>query len=225
MPAGHPVIVLPALQYAFPRSLFVPPPQPAPAGWGAPWVPNLPDWQEGDVLLVGKKGLSGHLIGIGQSLLLPSGLANTHWSHCAIYAGGGKVVDAMPGKGVRTRPVEDFCAVRDVAILRMQVGGKLLHPSLGNQIAGAAIALSQLPYATSSLAAIAARFLTSCFGVAQKPVAPWVRKVYCSSLVVLAYREIGITLDHEPNVLPCMPANLQFHSSLFLRPVDWHELV
>lgn len=112
MPVGQLVEVLPSLQEAVPKNLSVPPTLVAPAHWRATWVPNLGDWQPGDVVLVGKRGFSGRLISTAQTLLLPAGLADAQWSHCAIYVGNGVAIDAMPGRKNGVREVQSGTLLR-----------------------------------------------------------------------------------------------------------------
>lgn len=227
MPVGQQVDVLPSLAVAVPAQQFRPPPQTAPARWQAKLVPNLADWQPGDVVLVGRRGLSGNLIALAQRLILPIGMADGHWSHCAIYIGGGEVIDAMPGngKGVRQRDLQEYCQLRNVARLRLELAGSLLNPVDGKRVADTAAMMLTLPYAMSSLGGIAARSLVTLFGMSQLQVRSQVKKVYCSSLVVMAYLGLGIRLDDDANVLPCMPANLQFHHALWTGAVTWHVTV
>ena len=227
MPVGHAVNVLPSLRDALANGLAVPPPVPWIYGWSLKLAPNLSDWQPGDIVLVEKRGAKGALIAAGQWAILPSSVSSTRWSHCAIYVGAGSIVDAMPGTGigVRQRYLHEYCPKRATALLRLDVGGKLLDHTIGQFIADEAKNLEGKPYAIGALASVAGRFLSKWLKVGQKPVRRDVRKLYCSSLVVVAYKAINIDLDYDPNVLPCMPANLLAHKDLYSQPLDWHEII
>jgi cell wall-associated NlpC family hydrolase len=227
MPVGQAVAVLPSLKDAVYNGLSVPPPVPRPVGWTFSLAPDLNDWQPGDIVLVEKRGVKGALIAAAQWTILPAATSSTRWSHCAIYVGGGEIVDAMPGKdiGVRQRKFADYCFDRATALLRLDVGGKLLDPLLGQLISAEAKRLVGQPYAISALARVAGRFLAKAFGVGQQPVPRQAKKLYCSSLVVVAYKAININLDFDPNVLPCLPSNLPTHQDLYSLPLDWHVVI
>lgn len=229
MPLGQPVAVLPSLLDAIAGGHHVPPPVHKPFGWTLILTPDFDDWQSGDIVLVEKRGINGALIAVGQGILLSSVSSNTQWSHCGIYIGGGRIVDAMPGKnvGVRKRLLDDYTSKRATALLRLAIDGTLIDPAIGRLVARAAEALLTYRYSIKNLAALAVRFLLKKAGIVpgMKPVAKDIKKLYCSSLVVVAYRAIGVNIDYDPNVLPCMPANLPAHQDLYSQVTDWRPII
>jgi hypothetical protein len=224
MPAGQPIYALPSLQQAKNDHLARPPAKRRPAVWRPLIVPNLDAWQPGDIVLVNRRGLSGAAIGPGQVLLGPTGSAARRWSHCAIYVGDGLVVDAVPRGGVGIRSLEGYCARRATALLRLEIDGAFLSREQGLKVAARARELAGKRYAYGALVGLAFKRLLT---VLRLPVPrsnddPEVKRLFCSSLVVVAYNAINVPIEQDPNVAPCLPANLPLHSNLWSQDLRWH---
>lgn len=227
MPLGQQLDVLSSLQDALQHQLAIPPPVYRPLVWWHPLlVPNLDEWQPGDIVLVKRSGASGMVIGPGQAMIGPAPVNTRDWSHCAIYAGEGFVIDAMPRGGVQVRPLLEYCGKRATALLRLEINGAWLNAAQGAEIVRRARKLVDTPFAFGQLIRLAATHLAQILGGAPAggtPAPPIATRLFCSSLVVVAYNAINILLEQDPNVAPCLPANLPSHASLWSQGTHWHE--
>lgn len=188
----------------------------APQGWGLPIVPNFQDWELGDIVLMSAQGVSGTMIHLGQQIL--AGRATPSWSHAALYAGNGEVVESVAGQGVRRAPIEPYCISRSLAVLRLAPFNGLV-PNAGPLALGMAAQRIGDPYAWKDLVSLVKVWRSptpqpnSSAGVA----------AYCSALIVQCYasQPINTALDLAPGCLPCLPATLATHPWLDDVPVEW----
>jgi hypothetical protein len=226
MPRGQQLDVLPSLQDALQHQLAIAPPVYRPLVWRPLLVPNVDEWQPGDIVLVMRSGASGMVLGPGQVLIGPAPANTRDWSHCAIYAGEGFVVDAMPRGGVQVRSLFEYCEKRATALLRLEINGAWLNEAQGREIVRKARTLVDTPYAFGNLIRLALARLAQMLrgkptGGTSAP--PKASRLFCSSLVVVAYNAINIQLEQDPDVAPCLPANLPSHASLWSQGTHWHE--
>ncbi|MCA9705903.1 MAG: hypothetical protein KDK70_08660 [Myxococcales bacterium] len=160
------------------------------------------DLQVGDIILT-----SAATIG---SVVIQLGSAGTV-SHAVLYAGGGIIIEAMPGDaGVREYPLDQMLAGSEKAIVLRRVG---LTPSQGLAVVERARSYVGRGYdmlgAVASVAYQIDRFILC-------PIQPWIddcnawaqsnsawafdpEGFFCSELVAKAFEEIGMPLTDSPS--------------------------
>jgi hypothetical protein len=120
---------------------------------GEPWVPNLSDWQAGDILLFSKtaaKDPIGTYIEARQKALTALGPTHTKWIHAAVYVRDGVCVEATYQSGVSV--TLDALGKRlehsDISVVRLRrtAEGADVTPDIGWQIAEVALSYLSLQY-------------------------------------------------------------------------------
>jgi hypothetical protein len=83
-------------------------------------LPNLSDWNLGDVLLYAPDSYAfrQRLISTGQRFHFPS--EHACWTHCALYVGGGYVVDSVGASGVDKRSIETLTQDGHIRVRRLK---------------------------------------------------------------------------------------------------------
>jgi cell wall-associated NlpC family hydrolase len=205
-------------QGVFPTVVEGPPPN-----WSERFVPNFSEWQEGDVVLVGARGTIGFFIFAGQWFVSGQPAASCKWSHCAIYAGRGEIIDAVPGAGVTRRSLLQYCNHRAISLRRGRVGHQMLMPSAdGHAIVLAAQKAIGSAYHTADLWRLAGYWLRR--RGPQFVQSTLARRYFCSGLVVQAYASVGLRLDGK-GYRPCLPATFDSHAALVPVPIEWRLAV
>jgi len=192
-----------------------------PAGWVLSVVPNLADWQLGDIVLMSARGAAGGLLQAGQTALLPQLRAHANWVHCGIYAGNGKVIDALPDRGVQARSLAAYARHRSLQVKRLKIGADLLADDAdGREIVQAARTMLHASYAWQELTRDCMHLALRRVGLAG--LSAHVRnRFYCSALVVRAYVQgARVNLDDDQGQ-PCLPSTLSAHPDLRSIPVHW----
>lgn len=187
----------------------------APKNWPGHLVPNLSDWQPGDILLVarddGKLGLG---IEVAQRLSAAAAVRRAAaFTHAAIYLGDGQLVDATPIDGVAQRSVWFYCQRRTVALRRLNAPSGVV----GWGAAISATALRHVGEEYSLLAAIQSKLLPTA--------EPDPLRLYCSTFVGLVLAEAtGVLLWTRREHRPLHPATLASHPDLHEVPLEWRPL-
>ncbi|QJW83367.1 hypothetical protein HK414_01605 [Ramlibacter terrae] len=198
--------VLPSFRYAA-SCLGIAREANVPSGWPVHYVPNLSDWQEGDLVLF---EATSWLIPAAQWL---KGRTRVHrkWSHAAIYVGNGEIVEAVVGQGVVVRSLWQYCQTRELMLRRLDV--PTLPAANIQKIALQARALVGKPYSRQHA-------LLGLLGLAKHPRAD---ELYCSTTAGLAIDSAtGIDLSHhQPAWQPLYPATLAGHPWLKTIDVEW----
>ena len=192
-----------------PRELNVP------VGWQGTYVPNLSDWQEGDIVLVEGTGLSGLAIRGVQSITYNLRmLMGAKWSHAAVYVGSGMVVDATNPAGVTEQSLWNYCSRRAIAVRR-----------LGDPTTSAA-AIRDIAHRARSHVGESYSSMQALFSALRIPVAntPNPAELICSTFAGLAVAEAtGIRLWSDPRHQPLMPAILATHVDLDSVQLEWRN--
>lgn len=190
--------------------------RPVPPTWPGTYVPNLSDWQEGDILLVEGSGLSGLIIRAAQVTTMNLAmLQGAQWSHAAVYVGNGTVIDAAFPAGVTEQPLWNYCEKRAVTVRRL--GDPSLSTATKRVIALAARSHIGEPYSVLQ-AALAKLGLPS----AQSPNPA---ALFCSTFAGLVVAEAtGIRLWSAPEHQPLLPAILATHLDLDSVPLEWRNI-
>jgi uncharacterized protein YycO len=183
-----------------------------PVAWPGIHVPNLSDWDEGDIVLVEGTGLRGAVIRAAQSASMNLAmLKGARWSHAAVYVGGGMVVEATPPQ-VRQQPLWNYCRTRAVAVRRLGDPGT----STAVKRSMAAIAVGHVGKPYSTLQAVWAKL-----GIPNAQ-APDPAALFCSTFVGLVVAEAtGIRLWSDPKHQPLLPAVLAAHPDLDTVLLEW----
>jgi uncharacterized protein YycO len=136
------------------------------------------------------------------------------WSHAAIYAGNGEVIEMTVGHGVRRESVWEYCKDRATTLLR--VGDPAYTASQLAPVVSEALSHLGQPYGIlhAFLAAVGWRNTG-------KPNPTW---LYCSTFVGLCYDNgVGIDLSSDPSCQPLFPGTLASHPDLISVDVEWRR--
>jgi cell wall-associated NlpC family hydrolase len=181
-----------------------------PDDWPGTYCPNFSDWAPGDIVLVHRtQDITGILLAAGQLASLKSSIRKSyHVTHAGIYVGGGRMIDATPGRPVDTVSLWEYCQTRPLELRRVP-------DVVGQDIADAAN--SHLGQSYSILQVVLSKLVP---GTKVVPDA-----VYCSILVGAVVTEAtGIVLESDPKYRPLYPAVLARHPGLQIVNLEWFSL-
>ena len=201
---------MPALTALDNLSILPAPPAVArPMAWPWPWnVPNLADWQPGDVLVM--RGSPNSLVSLFQAAQNdPQLKVNSHWTHCAIYVGDGLMVEAVPWHGARVSRIFPSARARDIWVLRVRG-----TPDQRKLAAEKALEVEGLPYSTFL---IGHHVLNGGAGPGNNPTS-----LVCSSLVTFALRQAKIALRPVGQHSQMLPASFVSHPWFTPVSTRWH---
>lgn len=189
---------------------------PLPGCWPGTYVPNLSEWEEGDIVLVEAAGFSGLVIrGVQAGTMNIAMLQGALWSHAAVYVGNGMVVDAAFPAGVTAQPLWNYSATRAVTVRR--VGDPTVSLAMRRFIGVSATTHVGQPYSLLQ-AALAKLGIPSA-------QAPNPNALFCSTFAGLVVAEAtGIRLWSDPKHQPLLPAILATHPDLDTVPVEWRNI-
>lgn len=194
-----------------------------PAGWPGSVIPNLSDWQLGDIILVKREHTArGALIKTGQVISRsPLMRAGRDWSHAGIYVGDGQMIDAVPGTLISQRSVWAYCEHRSLALRRLPVSPHVTQAEVLGIAAAAKVYVDQ-PYSTLSV-------ILDKLTPRTWPIRPGMtgrkKRLYCSTLVSLAVNDAaGVDLANLPQHRPLFPGVLYLHPNLQVIKLGWRRL-
>ncbi|TMH26666.1 MAG: hypothetical protein E6H66_24710 [Betaproteobacteria bacterium] len=85
-----------------------------------PRLPNFSDWQPGDVVLYAPEKYNAKQLVIAAAQRTSFAAEHACWTHCALYVGGGYIVDALGVGGVDKRPVETLTNDGHIRVRRLK---------------------------------------------------------------------------------------------------------
>lgn len=185
-----------------------------PPAWPGSYVPNLSDWEPGDLILVEGTGVSGAIIQTGQTI---SGRAMTlasGWSHAAVYIGSGMVVDATLMAGIQQQSIWNYVQNRAITVRRLQASAT---PLAGTSIAMAASRHVGKPYS----------LLQAFLGKLGWPASlvPNPNALYCSTFVGLVIAQAtNVVLWSDPAFQPLFPGSIAVHPDLDVVQAHWRNI-
>lgn len=186
-----------------------------PTDWPGQHVPNFERWLPGDIVVVERDATAlGRGLQIGQGLSFnPMMRAGLRWSHAALYAGSGDVVEAIYGDGVVRRSVWNYCQTRALRVRRLP------RPFVSDAQAAAAVRFAQglvgRRYSLKEL--LRSKFIPR--------TRPDVQELYCSTFVALTVaRGTSVQLWDGPDLSPIYPSILARHPDLHDVIVEWLNL-
>jgi cell wall-associated NlpC family hydrolase len=157
------------------------------------------------------------MIMAGQTLVLGGrvSLLAARWSHAAIYAGNGMVIDGTYGVGVQKCSLWSYCHHR--ALTLMRIDDPDIPQADTDNIAACALRHLGEPYSVIELA-------LSALGWPPAQM-PNPGALFCSTFVGLVVAEAtGIELGSDPQWQPLYPAMLEAHSELAAVPLEWRNI-
>ena len=136
--------------------------------------------QIGDFGIIKSKGIAARLIQVGTV---------SRWNHAFIYIGDGKIIEAMPSKGITTNEVTKY---EKIAWNQHQGLSKNQRMMIINKAQG----LIGKEYGFLDILVIALRILGFKFLTGKFLEKLTMRQgIICSELVAICYEEAGITLN------------------------------
>ena len=182
-------------------------------------VPNLGGWQVGDIVLIrAEPSILGRTIVRAQSALSsgspPHG--DPSWSHAALYAGPGLLLETTMGYGVRYCPLSHYASGRDLCVRRLTRGGYAITPDEGTLIVRAAGTFFEQGYSYRGL----------LWHFLQQSRTAVSDEMFCSTLVAVSIGSaLGVPLERKVVHRPLLPATLAKHPSLEEVDVTWCQII
>ena len=186
-----------------------------PSGWPGRWVPNFSDWHRGDILLVAAGGSkAGLLVQAAQGTLRNASVRQAaRFTHAAVYAGNGLLIEATPGRPIGRQTVWHYCRQRAMMLRRLPATA--IAQAQIDAIADAASAHIGQPYSRTE--AVLSRLVP---GRETDP-----NRIFCSSFIdVVVAEATGLRLSALLEHRPLYPATLVTHPDLMTVPLEWRVM-
>ena len=198
--------------------------EPRPASWprGNRQIPNLSDWQPGDVLVFelhpGRQAAPHPVAAFQARHADPAVVRHATCTPCAVYLGAGLMADARLGRLVGVRRLSGEVGVRRTGVYRFKP--TVVTAALIGRFLDVVYELEDVPYAQ-----LGRPFLAWAGGGNQHLSAPpQVGGLVCSALLEYAAHHVGIGLGMVA-AAPLMPASLVGHPFLDPVPAAWRLAV
>lgn len=193
--------------------------EPRPLAWppAKVHVPNLTDVQPGDIVLVRgtRQGVSATLESIQKkfsSSCPPVG--DPSWTHVAIYAGEGLLLEAVSKQGVRYVPLHSYCESRDVLVRRYADNGVAISLEDGAKIVRHGMSFFGSNYSVPSFLYFSLR--------RNRDDSLRQNQFVCSSFVAYAYiKGIRVGLGMNRAYDPLFPGTLAGHADFDDVALEW----
>jgi cell wall-associated NlpC family hydrolase len=176
-------------------------------------VPNFSDWQPADIVLVGNDGtLAGNaIVGLQHASLSAATRAGAKYTHAALYAGNGMLIDATAGAGTAEHTVWDYCQLRTLALRRVPGLSRVQSDNIVLK------ARSHLGSSYSWLGVIASKLIPQ--------TEPNPDRLYCSTFIGLVVAQgSGRMLASMPRYRPLHPGTLAGHAGLDRVELEWRPV-
>lgn len=187
-----------------------------PSAWPGSYVPNLSDWEPGDLILIEGVGVSGVVIQTGQAISGRAMALASGWSHAAVYVGSGMVVDATLTAGIQQQSLWNYVQHRAITVRRLQASVAVASPA-GTSIAIAASRHVGKPYS----------LMQAVLGKLGWPasLAPDPNALYCSTFVGLVIAQAtSVVLWSDPAFQPLFPGSIAVHPDLEKVQLHWRSI-
>ena len=187
-----------------------------PSAWPGSYVPNLSDWEPGDLILMEGVGVSGVVIQTGQAISGRAMALASGWSHAAVYVGSGMVVDATLTAGIQQQSLWNYVQHRAITVRRLQASVAAASPA-GTSIAIAASRHVGKPYS----------LMQAVLGKLGWPASlvPDPNALYCSTFVGLVIAQAtSVVLWSDPAFQPLFPGSIAAHPDLEKVQLHWRNI-
>jgi hypothetical protein len=178
-------------------------------------VPNLSDWQAGDLVLVRSDGSATARTITAVQGSLRSGqppFGDPDWTHVGLYVGNGLMIEAVPQRGVRYCPLAEYARTRSLRVRRLLRGGAPLSAAEGGLVVREASRYFEHGYSYWGIARHLLMHMAS----------PQADPFFCSSFVALVHtRALRVVLESDPNHRPLLPATLVNHPGFADLDLEW----
>lgn len=181
-------------------------------------VPNLSQWEVGDILVMHSTSPSNVVVQAQMNHPDPRVSAVAQWTHCAIYVGDGLILDARFLRTASVHRLSPDAEVRAIEVLRFDDAAVTADER--RLFAEKALELEGVPYMYSPVG-----YALMQQGSYPNHGHPGLGLV-CSSLVEKAALDAGIGIIHAPQVIsPIVPGSLLLHPWLVRVHSEWRVAI